>query len=199
MNTTNLKLADIADIYPGYPFRGPIEAEEGGEHWVLQLKDVELGRPIDWNSCVQTELPGKKQPLHLEAGDLVFAARGTRNHAFAVGFKGHSGPFVAAPHFFHLRIKDPESVYDEFLAFLLNYGSCRKYFMQAAEGSAAKSIKRSTLENAPICLPTVERQLALLQIAQATYQERETAEQLIANGEWRLHALATNEMVRARP
>ncbi|MBC2606090.1 restriction endonuclease subunit S [Pelagicoccus albus] len=197
MNIKHCRLADIVEIFPGYPFRGPVEEKERGSHYVLQLKNVQLGRRIDWNNCTRTDLPGKKEPDLLEEGDLVFAARGVHNHAFAIGIKGDSSPYVASPHFFHLRIKPNEQIYDEFLAFLLNYGPSQNYFQKEAAGSLTKSIKRSTLENTPICIPSVERQIAMNDLVYAIRQERITAERLIQVGEFNLHALANNEMLRS--
>ena len=49
------KLYEVADVLPGYPFRGKIPAKINGDTRVVQMKDVESDKPIDWGGLINTK------------------------------------------------------------------------------------------------------------------------------------------------
>jgi len=79
-----VQLSEIARIYPGHPFRGKIEEFEDSGVLVVQMRDVSPQGRINWSSCIQTALPGRKSPKYLSVGDILVAARGSHNYAVEV-------------------------------------------------------------------------------------------------------------------
>lgn len=186
-----MQLSQIASISAGYPFRGKIPHVPGSPVLVVQMKDVSLNEGILWADCIETELTGKRAPDFLSEGDILIAARGNHNYAVQVDSRLTTAgkQAVAAPHFFVVRLKGKELRAD-FLTWLLNQTPSQRYFEQNAEGSLSKSIRRSVLEEAPIVIPPLAKQRAVVAMAHTLRQEQRLAQQLIDSGERMMNAIA---------
>lgn len=193
-----MKLKQIGEIESGYPFRGKIAEQQGGEVVVVQMKNVSSVDGIDWSGCVSTRLTGKRDPNWLQTGDILVAARGSRNYAVQVDLTTLHGRMraVAAPHFFVVNIKN-NVVLSDYLVWFLNQAPCQRYFEQNAEGSVTKSIRRSVLENVPVAVPPLKKQQAVIGLADVLHQERRTLEQLLQNGERLMGNLANDLLANA--
>ncbi|QEY58603.1 restriction endonuclease subunit S [Pseudomonas sp. C27(2019)] len=188
-----MKLKHIADIRAGYPFRGKIAADTDSPVLVVQMKDISADTHIMWDSCTPATLTGKRDPGYLLPSDILVAARGNHNYAVQVGDILHAdcNQAVAAPHFFVVRLKHRE-VLPEFLVWLLNQAPCQRYFEQNAEGSMAKSIRRSVLDSMPIVLPSLTKQRTIAAMASTLRTEQALLQQLISNGERLMDFIATD-------
>lgn len=186
-------LKHAAEIKPGYPFRGKIEEVKGAGIWAIQMKDTSITEGVNLRHCVETQLTGKRQPDWLQEGDVLFAARGSNNYAVVIDSALHKNSMqaVAAPHFFVIRSHQP-SLLPAFLAWQLNQSPCQRYFEQNAEGSFTKSIRRSVLENTPIAIPRLEKQQAIIKMANTLKREQQLIQQLIHNGETVMSAIAND-------
>ena len=71
----------------------------------------------------------------LKDGDVLFAAKGTKN--FAAVFENHNEPSVASTSFFVIRLSD-NKVLPQFLAWFLNNHSTQTLLKGQAIGSATK-------------------------------------------------------------
>lgn len=179
-----MKLKQVATIESGYPFRGKISEVQDSEVLVVQMKNISPVDGVDWSGCVATHLTGKREPSWLQSGDILVAARGSRNYAVKVDLKELPAGLrvVASPHFFVINIKN-NVVLSDYLVWFLNQAPCQRYFEQNAEGSVTKSIRRSVLENVPVAVPPLKKQQAVIGLADVLHQERRTLEQLLQNGE----------------
>ncbi|HEX4500708.1 MAG TPA: restriction endonuclease subunit S [Scandinavium sp.] len=184
-------LKELANINAGYPFRGKVPEASAGEIVVVQMKDISPQGDIQWQSCIRTELENKREPDGLCPGDILVAARGNRNYAVLVDENGPKSTALAAPHFYVARIKR-QDVLPEFVVWWLNQGQSQRYFEQSAEGTLTKSIRRTVLEEVPVALPDLATQKSIVALARTIAKERQTAEQLIANGERILAAVASD-------
>ncbi len=184
-----MRLSEISKIVVGHPFRGRIQEEKGSGVRAVQMKDVSILDGINWDTCVETELAGKREPDWLMPGDVLFAARGSHNYAVLVGQIPQEIRAVAAPHFYLLRCKRQE-VLPEYLAWFLNQEPSQRYFQREAEGSLTKSIRRSVLEHTPIAVPNLERQQSIIRLAETLKQEQQIIDQLIRNGEAMMNTIA---------
>lgn len=79
-----------------------------------------------------------------------------------------------------------------FLVWLLNQRHCQRYFDQNAEGSVTRSIRRSALEAAPIDIPTLEKQQAVMQLVNTLKQEQQVLHSLVQSNEALLGSIATD-------
>lgn len=186
-----MKLKQLASINAGYPFRGKIPEVAGSSVVVVQMKDASPADGIRWSSCLETRLTGKRQPDYLSPGDILVAARGNHNYAVSVDHTlvTTGKQAVAAPHFFVISLKTKD-VLPEFMVWLFNQGPVQRYFEQNAEGTLTKSIRRSVLEEAPVVIPPLAKQRAILGMAKTLAEEQKLVQTLINNGERMMATIA---------
>lgn len=186
-----MKLKQIATINAGYPFRGKIPEVPGSAMVAVQMKDVSLTEGIRWSDCLETELTGKREPDYLTTGDILVAARGSHNYAVQVdqALATTGKQAVAAPHFFVISLKKKD-ILPDFLVWLLNQTPTQRYFEQNAEGTLTKSIRRSVLEDAPVVVPALAKQRAIISMAATLRDEHKLIQKLVSNGERMMSAIA---------
>lgn len=66
---------------------------------------------------------------------------------------------------------------------LLNQAPAQRYFEQNAEGTLTKSIRRSVLEDAPVVVPPLAKQRAIIAMANTLGEEQRLIQRLVNNGE----------------
>lgn len=186
----NTMLCDIAAIRPGHPFRGTITAVANTSTHVVQVRDADTSGEIHTTGMITTELSGRKQPDWLQQGDILFVAKGAKH--FAACVKQLPAQTVCSPHFFIVRIKNKHSatVLPEFISWQLNQIPAQRYFKTTAEGSMYVSIRRQVLEEAPITLPSIEKQAQLVALHASAVKEQKTLQKLISNRQQQLDAIA---------
>lgn len=187
-----MKLKQIATINAGYPFRGKISETADSQVVAVQMKDVSITEGIHWPGCISTTLNGKREPDWLQPGDILVAARGSRNYAVQVDDNGLRA--VAAPHFFVVRLKRND-VLPDYLAWLLNQSPCQRYFDKNAEGTLTKSIRRSVLEETLVAVPPLAKQHSIVGLTSTLRQEQRILEQMLRNGEHLLNTIANDLLV----
>jgi hypothetical protein len=185
-------LAEIAEIRPGYPFRGRVKEHPDGEAAVVQIRNVDPNAGIDWPALVRTRLEGRRDPDWLRQGDIVFTARGNRNAAAPVG--PVSVKAVSSPHLFVIRLKRHAHASPEFIAWLMNQPDAQRYFSQSATGSYILNIRKDVLAQMPLRLPSLEKQEMIVQLHHAAQLERLLLEELIENRRQQLTLVAKSVM-----
>lgn len=185
--TLKVSVADIATIYSGHPFRGKIPEKSGGGIHVVQMKNISVDNHINWDSIIETEFTGKKQPDWLIKGDVLFAARGARNYAALIDRDIEQ--LVSSPHFYILKINN-QAVLPEFLVWQLNQKQLQNYFDRSSEGTLTKSVRRSVLENAEIHIPPIEKQTQILGLHKTLLQEKRLYTELIENADKLMNSIA---------
>ncbi len=190
-----LRLADFAEVQAGHPFRGSVPEDSEGNAFALQMRDVSPEAGISWDGLIRTSLDGHKQPTWLQAGDVVFVARGMRNYALCL--EDIPFPTVCSQYFFLLRVNST-GLLPEFLAWQINRAPAQRYLAKNAEGTAQLSIRRGVLEALPIVAPPLEQQRHIVALAKDASRERQVLESLISNREKQLDAIAF-ELQAAHP
>ncbi len=184
----SVRLGEVADVGAGFPFRGAITTAPEGNALVVQMKNVDTERGVDWASVPRTNLPGKKEPDWLREGDIIFAARGSKNYA-ALIFSA-PGNAVCSPHFFVIRIRNETATLPAFIAWQINQAPARKYFEQSATGSYILNIRREVLEKLELTIPPRAQQEIIVALNQAVQSERKVLEGLIENRKSQMEAIA---------
>ena len=105
----------------------------------------------------------------LRQGDVLFAAKGTKN--FAALYENRNKPAVASTSFFVIRLTD-KKVLPEYLAWFLNNHSIQTLLKGQAIGTSIPSISKQVLENLEIFVPGIETQNAILQITKLRNKEK---------------------------
>ncbi len=189
MQKNMIGLNEIARISAGYSFRGKVREQTGTGIYAIQMKDVSKERGLNRDTVVETSLPSKRPPDWLQAGDILFIARGSR--IFATLYDGTFKTAVASPHFFVIRITNQNAL-PEFIAWQLNQTPAQRYFDKEAEGSVAKSVKRTSLDKTPISLPDLQRQQAILKLHKNIYAQKRIHRELIINADKLMKDVALN-------
>ena len=182
-----INLKWIASISPGHPFRGTMPASSDSGIRVVQMKDLDDNAKINWGSATQVSLETKKEPDWLSNGDILFAARSTRNIASLV--ESCPPQMLAAPYFYVVRISH-KKVLPKFLVWQLNQKPLQQYFQRESEGSITKSIKKSSLEEVLIAVPNLETQQKIINMAEIFEREREICQKLISNSDSIMNSIA---------
>lgn len=113
----------------------------------------------------------------LKAGDVLFAAKGTKN--FAALYESHNPPCVASTSFFVIRLQDP-SVMPEYLVWFLNHPNTQAILKAQAIGTSIVSISKSVLQELEIPIPPLQTQNAILKISQLHNKARHLRQQIDA-------------------
>lgn len=182
-----LKLINAVTLSSGHPFRGKIPERTSSGIYAIQIKNVSPENGVCWDSVIETELTGKKQPDWLAPGDVLFVARGSFNYAVLIEETDKQA--ICAPHFYILRVTN-SSLLPAFLVWQLNQQPLQNYFDSVAEGSLTKSIRRSILEQAEIIVPTIEKQNQILGLYRTIMREKKLYAELISSADKLMHALA---------
>jgi restriction endonuclease S subunit len=156
---------------------------------VVQIKDLKENGQVDWGATLEVSIETKKTPDWLSDGDILFAARGTRNIASLI--ENCPQNILAAPYFYVIRLNN-KKVLPKFLVWQLNQGPLQKYFQREAEGSMTKSIKKSSLEEVEIAVQSIEVQQKIINMAEIFEREKEICQKLINNGESIMNSIAVN-------
>jgi len=105
----------------------------------------------------------------LKEGDVLFAAKGTKN--FAAVFENHNEPSVASTSFFVIRPTD-KKLLPQYLAWFLNNHTTQTFLKGQAIGTSIPSISKHVLEHLEITVPDMETQKAILQITKLRNKEK---------------------------
>ena len=183
----NAELTSLVEVQAGHPFRGSVPEDPNGNAYALQMRDVSPAGVLSWDGLVKTSLDRHKSAVWLQAGDVVFVARGMRNYALCLD--SVPVPAVCSQYFFLLRVKST-GLLPEFLAWQINRAPAQRYLARNAEGSDQLSIRRGVLEALPVVVPPLEHQHRIVALARDAGRERQVLETLIHNREKQLDALA---------
>ena len=108
----------------------------------------------------------------LNEGDILFAAKGTKN--FAVSIKNKMGPCVASSTFLVLRINEGlrKKVLSEFLVWFLNHPNNQAQLKAKAIGTDLPSISKKALEGIEIIIPEISTQENIVIISELRKKEK---------------------------
>lgn len=181
------ELKDFADVHAGHPFRGSVPEIANGPVMAVQMRDVSAARGVAWERAARTAPDGRKTPDWLQAGDILFVARGARN--FAICLEQVPAQAVCSQYFFVIRLRETARLVPEFVAWQINQLPAQRYLSKNAEGTDQLSIRRGVLEALPIATPPIAQQRQLIHLDKMAKQERMLLEGLIHNREQQLQEL----------
>ena len=122
----------------------------------------------------------------LKDGDVLFAAKGTKN--FAAVFENHNEPSVASTSFFVIRPTDRKML-PQYLAWVLNSDPTQTLLKGQAIGTSIPSISKQVLENLEIAVPSIETQKAILQITKLRNIEKSLKQKIETLREKQIQAM----------
>jgi restriction endonuclease S subunit len=106
----------------------------------------------------------------LKDGDVLFAAKGTKN--FAVVYENQNPVAVASTSFFVIRSTN-NNIIPEYLSWFLNHPETQKLIKDKARGTAIPSIRKTVLEELEISIPSFEKQKTVIKLSALIQKENE--------------------------
>ncbi len=140
-----------------------------GEVVYLQAKHFDEFGQLIYALHPDLTIEGNSEKHLLKHGDVLFAAKGTKN--FAAVYENHNEPAVASTSFFVIRVTD-KNMLPEYLAWFLNSLTTQKLLKGQAIGTSMASISKVVLENLEINVPAIETQKVILQITKLLSKEK---------------------------
>ena len=154
-------LGDVARVSTGYPFRRKVEAEEGGDIVLIQIKDVDSTEGVSESGTIVLRSEGGKYEKHLlQEGDLLFQSRGSR-HPVAVVEGGVRG--IAATGLLVLK-PDHRRVMSSYLAWWLNHPQSQAKLTGVARGTYIPFISKGELDAFLVPLPALAVQSRIVEV-----------------------------------
>jgi hypothetical protein len=161
------RLADIADIRTGFPFRTKVVPAADGTLAVVQMKDVDESAGLIPEKCVRIEDEPRLYQRHLlELGDVLLQSRGHKFPAVLFDKPLHA---VAALGLVVIRPKG--SVDSGYLCWVLNHPRIRDALRGVARGTYVPFLARADLEEIQVPVPPRETQGRLVEIDRLRRQE----------------------------
>jgi restriction endonuclease S subunit len=161
-----IKIQDIASIQTG------LFAKPSGIGELVYLQSKHFDEYGQLHSVLHPDLvaEGISEKHLLKDGDVLFAAKGTKN--FATVFENHNEPSVASTSFFVLRPTD-NKILPEYLSWFLNHPETQILIKDKARGTAIPSIRKTVLEDLEISIPSIEKQRTVIQLSALVRKENE--------------------------
>ncbi len=201
MNTSNPHQAPmraLADIKPGYPFRGAIRHDPKGEVSVVQVRHLDpeygFGEGCQAGALDRVTLEGRRRLSAIRCCSSL-----VRFFAVVVPhiIPDHT---VCTPHFFLIRLNESAKavITPEFLAWQINHHEAQSYLTRLGQGTLQHSISKSQLKDLPVTIPSLHRQSLVTSLHRAALDEAEQLRALIANREQEMRALGMAVLSEAR-
>ncbi len=190
MSTPLYKLADIADIRPGYIARAAVPDNPLGTHRLLQLRDFNSDRTApDMTNAVRFSPESRSPPRVLKAGDVLFMAKGSGTFSLAV--PALAEPTLASGSFFVVTPRP--GVAPAYLAWFLNHESTLRTLSRlSTSGTSMPVISRETLEALEVPMPPLATQETIAAFAEASVR----AQRLLADLAGKYHDLVSSVCMR---
>lgn len=168
-------LQNIATIQSGIY----VTTEFSGEIVYLQANNFNEDGQLSTTLVPNLFLTNQTQRHLLQPGDILFAAKGTKN--FATVYEEHNGPCVASSTFLVIRLKEDlkDKVKPDFIAWFINHPNTQKWLKANAIGSALPSISKTVLSGLDISIPAMSIQKSILKIDALRLREKQLQNQLI--------------------
>lgn len=142
--------------------------EEKGDVVYLQAKHFDKNGEL--KSALYPDIKSEMVNVKhiLKAGDILFAAKGTKN--FAALFEKHNIPAVASTSFFVIRITE-RNVLPEYLVWVLNHPNTQIILKDKARGTSIPSIRKADLDEIEFIIPAIEKQRLIVQLSKLARKE----------------------------
>jgi len=180
-------LKNIATIQTGV-FAKPIQK---GEVVYLQAKHFDENGELAETLYPDLNADAKIEKHLLKPGDVLFAAKGSKN--FAAIYEGKNLPAVASTSFFVIRLTD-NNILPAYLTWYLNHPDTQRFLKGNALGTSIASISKAVLEELEISIPTLHKQELILAIFQLRNQEKKIKIQIENLRETQIQKQLDNEI-----
>jgi restriction endonuclease S subunit len=160
-----MHLKDIAEVIPGYAFRGSIEVSDSGDTRVLQARNIVLDENfVDADSLVAIAGGPPRGSTYLQKGDVLLVARGMGAGSFKSSvYEADAINVIASSSVYILRVVSV-SLLPDFLSSYLNSPSGQQALAGILTGSYIGALPKSELLKVKIPIPSLAKQKAMVDL-----------------------------------
>jgi hypothetical protein len=168
------RMGDVADVLTGYPFRGKVMPEDGGDLAAIQIKDLTIGGGLDLDGALRIRGEAAYQRHLLQANDILMQSRGSANRA--VVFEG-TVRAIAALGLLVIR-PQVQQVLPAFLLWFLSHPRTQERLRDLARGSTVDFIAKNDAADFMVPTPPLGLQEQVIAVDRLRRQERALAAEL---------------------
>lgn len=168
LNVRPTKLGQLADIAMGYSFRSRLEAASDGDLAIIQMRDLTDENRLDPTTLARIELTDARSRQFVRPGDIIFRSRG-QTHTAALIEQDPGPAIIAAP---LMRIRPREGVLPAYLVWFINLPATQARLASRAEGTALRMIRKQSLAELEVTIPSLECQQAIVELAGLAAEEQ---------------------------
>ncbi len=184
-----MEIREMASVYSGIYVSSLIKE---GDVFYLQARDFNSDREIVANLAPSIAMHKNLEKHFLRAGDILLVAKG--NTFFSAVFKDSHSPAVASSVFLVIRLFNFNIIHPNYLSWYLNLPKTQTMLHAMAKGTGISSISKKGLLELEIPVPTLEKQVLVLELAQIKKKESDIFNQIIALKELQFNHLITKSI-----
>jgi hypothetical protein len=168
-------IADVADVRAGYPFRGRVVPDPGGNARVVQIRDLDDAGRVRVDQLVRVRAANLEN-YRFRPGDVLFLSRGERRFALPIPEHDVDVPMIAASYFFVLR---PHPDIDPlYLVWAANQSDFQEAMRAFVKGSTLPQITKTDLLALPLDVPPLPVQRQIVAVHDLMERERRLTDEL---------------------
>jgi len=193
MSVQMTRIADCAEVLPGYALKARAEHEPEGTHQVILGKHLTEGSSYCYNHKHELRITpkGSVDKYQVSAGDVLFVSRGSRNHAARV--ESVPGATVASATFYILH--PHEGIDPGYLAWCLNQAPTQAQIGQVRTGAGTPIVQRKIFAEITIPVPSLDKQRQLAALGDLMVKEQQIRQNLVEETK-KLHRALGQQLLR---
>ncbi|MEY2891998.1 MAG: hypothetical protein RJA98_1906 [Pseudomonadota bacterium] len=176
MRNASFSLGEMADLLPGFAFRGAIQDEHPGDVHVVSMANTPDDVLTEGTPLPAITFLGDQAKLRVLPGDLLFRARGVSNQAVLV--QSIKQPTILAAPLIRIRVHahllDPH-----YLHWMLNSSPVQRDINAIARGTMVRMVTVTSLRELKIPAPPLAVQRQIADIAALQREEQHLSAALI--------------------
>lgn len=177
MRTQMKKVAECAEVLPGFALKARAEHEPEGAYQVVMAKHLSDCMPyryIDEHELRMTPA-GSPENYRVQKGDVLFISRGVRNCAAVI--ESVPEKTIASATFYILRAHSP--IVPAYLAWCLNQPPMQAQIGQIRTGAGTPIVQRNVLGDIQIPVPPVKEQKHIVELGALMAAELDIRKKLL--------------------
>lgn len=176
MSIKNVRIADCADVRPGFSAKSAIENDPQGTLQVITAQHIAKGEVYryDKDHSLLITPPKFYEKYLVMAGDILFMSRGISNHAVLI--ESVPDPTIAPLSFFIMKPK--KNVLPEYLVWYLNQDMMKGKLNEIRSGAGTPMISSKEFRELSIPLPPLATQKKIAALWRLQMHEKLLLQQL---------------------
>lgn len=178
MRTQMKRVAECAEVLPGFALKARAEHEREGTYQVVMAKHISDCMPyryVDEHELRMTPA-GSPEKYRVQKGDVLFISRGVRNCAAVIESVPENT--IASATFYILRAHPV--IEPAYLAWCLNQPPMQSQIGQIRTGAGTPIVQRHVLGDIQIPVPPLKEQKRIVELGTLLAQELELRKKLVS-------------------